>query len=83
MSSCFAAELEFLGVSDRRSVTVMARVYVETASLHPHDIEDVLERHPFIRQRLERYAVLRQEIEMKVHLMEFVLAYSRAKFVLP
>ena len=33
-----------------------SQVYVETASLHPSDIEDVMERHPFLKSRLERYA---------------------------
>ena len=47
-------------------MTVNARVYVETASLHPTDCDDVLDRHPFLRKRLERYAELRQDVEMMV-----------------
>ena len=62
----YFGELEFLGVSDRRAMTVVARVYVETSTLHPDDIDEVLRRHPFLQSRLQRYGEVRQQAEMMI-----------------
>eukprot|EP01052_Picozoa_sp_SAG31_P002277 SAG31_NODE_79_length_27235_cov_6.268868_6_plen_782_part_00 len=60
----FFGELQFLGVNEQRTDTIEAKVYCEVATLHPEDIGAVLTAHPFLRERLERYAKLRMEIEV-------------------
>jgi hypothetical protein len=62
----FFGELEFLGVSESRSMTLKAVVYCETATLLPEDISDVFVRHPFLRSRFERYANMQQEVDRMV-----------------
>ena len=62
----FFGELEFLGVSESRSMTLKAVVYCETATLLPEDISHVFVRHPFLRSRFERYANMQQEVDRMV-----------------
>ena len=59
----FFGELEFLGISTERSTTVQAKVYCEVATIHPKDIQSVIEDDPELHLRLHRYVELKQRIE--------------------
>jgi hypothetical protein len=59
----FFGELEFLGFSELRSMTVEAERFCEISTLHPADIESVLNIHIGLRRRLQRYGGLKKEME--------------------
>merc|ERR1712166_954469 len=59
----FFGELEFLGFSQVRHVTIEATYYCEVATLHPKDIESILDVHVKLRHRLHRYGTLKLELE--------------------
>ena len=50
-------ELEFLGLTELRPTTIRAKVYCELSSLHPHDVEPIIEKSPALQKRLSRYAL--------------------------
>ena len=55
-------ELEFLGMTHNRPTTIRAKSYCELASLHPGDIELVVENCPALKRRLSKYADIRQAV---------------------
>ena len=54
---------EFLGISLARSVTVRAVRFTEVSTLNPVDIEPILDIHIGLKRRLQRYGVLKQDME--------------------
>jgi hypothetical protein len=74
------ASQEFLGISIARSMTVRATRYCEVSTLNPLDIEDVLDVHIGLKRRLQRYGVLKQDMEkmMESHTVDEV-AVERMK----
>jgi|EP01043_Picozoa_sp_COSAG02_P057248 hypothetical protein len=54
---------EFLGISIARSVTVRAVRFTEVSTLNPMDIEPILDIHVGLKRRLQRYGVLKQDME--------------------
>lgn len=59
----FFGELEFLGISSARSITVRAQRFCEVSTLNPMDIQDVLDIHIGLKRRLQRYGVLKQDMQ--------------------
>jgi hypothetical protein len=59
----FFGELEFLGFSEVRCVTVQALRFTEISTLNPNDIESVLDVHIGLRRRLTRYGKLKMELD--------------------
>lgn len=59
----YLGELEFLGLSSVRPVSVRAQTFVEIASLHPKDIEDIVRDCAPLRARLRKYAGLKDKLE--------------------
>lgn len=62
---CFFGEQAFLGLSDVRATSIRAKVYCELASLHPKDIEGIVEDSPHLRYRLQKYLVLKAEMSKR------------------
>lgn len=61
---CFFGERSFLGLADERSMSVQATTYCELASLHPTDIEDVVEDCPTLQLRLRKYLILKHQLDV-------------------
>ena len=62
-SGRYFGELEFLGLSTQRSISVKAKTFTEIASLHPKDIEDIVQDCAPLRRRLQKYAGLKKKLE--------------------
>eukprot|EP01048_Picozoa_sp_COSAG05_P010477 COSAG05_NODE_925_length_6575_cov_68.709320_2_plen_893_part_00 len=62
----FWGELQFLGLQEERTMSVMATGFCEIASLAPDDISDILLMNDGLRQRLQSYGAMRLEIEDKI-----------------
>lgn len=60
---CFFGERSFLGLVDTRSVSVRAKTYCELASLHPKDIESIVEDCPILKLRLRKYLLLKAKLD--------------------
>ena len=60
---CFFGERSFLGLVDTRSVSVRAKTYCELASLHPKDIESIVEDCPILKHRLRKYLLLKAKLD--------------------
>lgn len=58
----YFGELEFLGLSTSRPVSIRAKTFVELASLHPKDIAHIVEDSPPLKARLAKYAGLKVKL---------------------
>ena len=59
----YFGELEFLGCSDFRSMSIEAVQFCDINTLNPDDIEEVLHYHIGLSRRLDRYAKLKHEMQ--------------------
>ena len=50
-------ELEFLGLTEMRPTTIRAKVYSVLSSLHPHDVEPIIDKSPALKRRLTKYVL--------------------------
>lgn len=50
-------ELEFLGLTEMRPTTIRAKTYSELSSLHPHDVEPIIDQSPALKRRLSKYVL--------------------------
>lgn len=62
----FWGELQFLGLSNKRTLKVVATSFCEVATLKRADIRQTLRTSPVLRHRLEHYAKMRKAIEDKM-----------------
>lgn len=59
----FFGELQFLGLEEKRTLTITAVTFSEIAAIAPEAIQAVLLANADLRQRLEAYGVMRKEID--------------------
>eukprot|EP01043_Picozoa_sp_COSAG02_P086159 COSAG02_NODE_23667_length_711_cov_1.468954_2_plen_79_part_00 len=62
VSGAYFGELEFLGLSDERSNDIKAKLYCELSSLHPKDVEDLIQGSPQLQERLHKYVELKTKL---------------------
>ena len=65
-SGAYFGENEFLGMGRQRTCSVRARTFCEVSTLHPDDMEPVLNVHLRLRRRLERYAKMKTAMESRM-----------------
>jgi len=62
----FFGELEFLGISEKRSLAVVAKTFCEMAAIAPTAIQNILLSNPNLKRRLESYGSMRKTVEDKM-----------------
>jgi hypothetical protein len=62
----YFGENNFLGMEKQRMCSIRARTFCEVSTLHPDDMQHVLNVHLRLRRRLEHYAKMKAEMESRM-----------------
>jgi len=59
----FFGDLEFLGIQNKRTITLKTRSYCEFSALHPDDVTDIFMKYPRLKKKLDIYAQMHQHVD--------------------